>query len=78
MFRRLLKWFRELFHNSGHRGGRSQDYTHHPLYHNLMRKAQGNKAMVERLIQHERTRNPSAGQEEWMKDAVARWERDNH
>ncbi len=77
MFRRLLAWFRKLFDKTGHHGSRSQDYTDHSLYHNLMRKTQGNRAMVERLIQYERTRNPRAGQEEWMASAVERWERDN-
>ncbi len=77
MFKRLSEWFRKLFDKAGRHESRLQDYTHHPLYRNLMRKTQGNKTVIERLIQYERARNPRASQEDLLAGAVARWERDN-
>lgn len=48
-----------------------------PRYQDLLTKARGDKALVERLIDYERQRNPQAGRREWLRSAIYRWERDN-
>lgn len=46
-------------------------------YAQLLRKAAGDRALVERLVNLERQRNPRATRLQWMQNALARWERDN-
>jgi hypothetical protein len=45
-------------------------------YQKLLRKAFGDKAQVERLIELERRKKPNAGRAIWIKNAIDRWERD--
>jgi hypothetical protein len=47
------------------------------LYRYILRKAGGDKDLVERLIEYERRRSPDLGRLELMQDAIFRWERDN-
>ncbi|MCP4425709.1 MAG: zinc ribbon domain-containing protein [Chloroflexi bacterium] len=47
------------------------------LYANLLTKARGDAAMVERWIGYERRFSPEADRVELMEDAIRRWERDN-
>lgn len=47
------------------------------LRDDLLRKARGDEALVERWIAYERKRRPSATLGEWMRSASERWERDN-
>jgi hypothetical protein len=47
------------------------------LYRNLLKKSLGDKAKVERLIQYEATRAPTANRAAWIQSAIERWERDN-
>ncbi|MEZ4642864.1 MAG: zinc ribbon domain-containing protein [Chloroflexota bacterium] len=47
------------------------------LYQDLRRKARGDTSLVERLIAYEQRRNPRASRQQWLQDAIARWERDN-
>lgn len=42
----------------------------------LCRKALGDQAKVERLIEHER--HPQGKRADWLRAALERWERDNH
>lgn len=46
------------------------------LYTKLLNKAGGDKALVSRLIENEHRRNPDAEINEWLEDAIIRWERD--
>lgn len=62
---------------------RSSDATPHSaasedeLYQKLLRKTLGDKAQVERLLEHERQRNQKATRIELLRAALERWERDN-
>jgi hypothetical protein len=47
------------------------------LYADLLLKARGDKALVERWIGYEWQRNPNANRTELMEDALQRWYRDN-
>ncbi|MEW6731000.1 MAG: hypothetical protein AB1489_06665 [Acidobacteriota bacterium] len=47
------------------------------LYKKLLRKTMGNKEQVERLIELERQRNPTASLSVLMQNAINRWDRDN-
>jgi hypothetical protein len=47
------------------------------LYQDLLIKALGDKDLVERMIELERSRNPNAGRESHMQAAISRWERHN-
>jgi hypothetical protein len=61
----------------------SQIYPHteyarkRELYQDLLWKAQGDEAMVDRWIEYERKRSPELTEIELMEDAIYRWERDN-
>lgn len=46
------------------------------LYKKLLSMAGGDKALVSRLIENEHRRNPDADINEWLEDAIIRWERD--
>ncbi|MDZ7830396.1 MAG: hypothetical protein U5L07_01450 [Desulfobacterales bacterium] len=46
------------------------------LYKKLLNMAGGDKALVSRLIENEHRRNPDADINEWLEDAIIRWERD--
>ncbi|MFO7760501.1 MAG: hypothetical protein ACQES8_08965 [Thermodesulfobacteriota bacterium] len=46
------------------------------LYTKLLNKAGGDKALVSRLIEKEHRRNPDTDINEWLEDAIIRWERD--
>ncbi len=46
------------------------------LYEFLLRRARGDEALVERLVDYERQRSPGASTLELLRDAIARWERD--
>lgn len=48
-----------------------------PLYRNLLVKVNGNRGTAERLIEYERGRAPYADDEELIRNAIERWERDN-
>jgi hypothetical protein len=52
-------------------GGRRQQ-----LHRTLLVRARGDEALVERLVAYERQRRPQAGPEQWLQDALDRWERD--
>jgi len=45
-------------------------------YKKLMNMAGGDKALVSRLIEKEHQRNPDGDIDEWLEDAIIRWERD--
>jgi hypothetical protein len=47
------------------------------LYADLLLKARGDKALVERWIGYEWQRSPNANRTELMEDALQRWYRDN-
>lgn len=47
------------------------------FYNRLLRRANGDSRLVERLISLEREKNPGGSRREWEKDALRRWERDN-
>jgi len=47
------------------------------LYNDLLGKAGGDRAVVERLIEFERQRAPRAGRSAWLRRAIQRWENDN-
>jgi predicted nucleic acid-binding Zn-ribbon protein len=47
------------------------------LYNNLLQKVGGNRAIVERLIEFERTQAPQSTRRAWIQSASQRWERDN-
>jgi hypothetical protein len=47
------------------------------LYQELLLRARGDKALVERWVEYERGRNPAAGRLELLEDALYRWQRDN-
>jgi hypothetical protein len=55
---------------------RLQSSSHDALYQELLRKAGGNQALVDRLIEFERKRMPDASREELARSAIERWERD--
>ena len=48
-----------------------------PLYQDLLTKARGDRALVERLIAAEQRRTPQATRLELLQHAIYRWERDN-
>lgn len=45
-------------------------------YNVLLAKARGDEALVERLVTYEQKRNPNGTRNEWVMDALDRWERD--
>lgn len=47
------------------------------LYQKLLKRARGNKELVERLIEHERKRTPDVGNARLLESALVRWEQDN-
>ena len=47
------------------------------LYQDLLRKARGDAGVVERLIELERKRHPTAPREQLVKFAIDKWERHN-
>ena len=46
------------------------------LYKVLLKKSQGDRQQVERLIDYERRRSPDASRVELLQSAIDRWERD--
>ncbi len=54
-----------------------RDSREQQMYHRLLQKARGDKELVERLVEHERRRNPSANRLTWMQDVLYYWERDS-
>ena len=46
------------------------------LYKKLLNMAGGDKALASRLIEKEHQRNPDGDIDEWLEDAIIRWERD--
>ncbi len=46
------------------------------LYQRLLRKANGDKAVVERLVAYERQHYPNADRVALLREAIDRWERD--
>ncbi|MEM7331646.1 MAG: zinc ribbon domain-containing protein [Chloroflexota bacterium] len=48
------------------------------LYQDLLSKARGDAALVQRWLDYEKSKNPDSTQLELMEDALIRWERDNH
>lgn len=46
------------------------------VYQELLSKARGDKALVERLVAFEQKRNPNGSRQDWVADALDRWERD--
>lgn len=47
------------------------------LFDALLRKVGGDRNTAERLIEYERTLLPNGSRLAWIKNAIARWERDN-
>ena len=47
------------------------------LYDDLLRKVGGDRAVVERLIAHEKDRRPDASRMTCLQNAIRRWEREN-
>ncbi len=47
------------------------------LYNDLLLKVGGDPQAVERLVEFERQLLPRATRTEWLRNAIARWERDN-
>jgi hypothetical protein len=47
------------------------------LYRSLLRKARGDRALVERLIAYERQRSPTLDRTAHLLNAIRRWEHDN-
>ena len=47
------------------------------LYDDLLQKVGGDRAVVDRLIEFERTRAPQSTRRAWLQSAKQRWERDN-
>jgi hypothetical protein len=47
------------------------------LYRRLLQKARGDRELVERLIEYERTRSPTPDRITHILNAIRRWERDN-
>jgi hypothetical protein len=48
------------------------------LYASLLRKAGGDRAAADRLIDLERRRLPKADRLTWLENAIRKWERDNN
>ena len=48
------------------------------LYQNLLRKTRFDRELTERLIRYELEKDRAAGRVEAIKNAINRWERDNH
>jgi hypothetical protein len=47
------------------------------LYENLLLKAGGDPAVVERLVEFERSQSPGANRTACLQNAIRRWEQDN-
>ncbi len=47
------------------------------LYRDLLRRAKGDKYLVERLIEYERKRSPGSDRLKLLQSALRRWENDN-
>ncbi len=47
------------------------------LYDDLLLKAGGDPAAVERLVEFERQQSPDANRTTWLQNAIQRWEHDN-
>ena len=62
-------WFQR---NGARRVSTAQD----DAYQKLLRKALGDRAQAERLIEFERQRNPRAARARLIRAALERWERD--
>lgn len=56
--------------------GDALDQAH--LYNNLLQKVGGDRAAVERLIDFEKKQMPNAARNIWLKNAIQRWQNDNH
>jgi hypothetical protein len=65
-----LYYYSQIYPNTEHARKRE-------LYQDLLWKAQGDEAMIERWIEYERKRSPDLKEIELMEDAIYRWERDN-
>ena len=46
-------------------------------YNDLLQKVGGDRTVVDRLIEFERTRAPQSTRRKWIESASQRWERDN-
>lgn len=58
------------------RGAALKQEAPNARYQRLLQMAQGNKALVHRMIEAERKRNPDAGYDQLLADAIYRWERE--
>jgi hypothetical protein len=47
------------------------------LFDDLLRKAGGDRSVVERLIEYERGQNPNATRLTCLQNAIQRWEQEN-
>ena len=54
----------------------ARDGVQEQLYRQLLAKARGDRALVERLVEYERQRNPGAARSVLLRNAIDRWERD--
>lgn len=54
----------------------AHDGVQEQLYHRLLAKARGDRELVERLLEYERQRDPSAAKSALLRNAIDRWERD--
>jgi len=77
-FRRLLMGVRRIPHAMDRLLGGTVRRRKAPnaRYQRLLQMAQGNKALVNRMIEAERKRNPGAGYDQLLADAIYRWERE--
>ena len=67
----LYFWKRQPHASRQHRA-----LTGDAAYQRLLRKALGDRAQVERLIEYERQRQPQASRARWIRNALERWERE--
>lgn len=65
-----------LYYRNQVRPNRGDGREQH-LYQELLIRARGDEALVERLVAYERKRNPDAGRGQLLEAALYRWERDN-
>jgi hypothetical protein len=48
------------------------------LFDDLLRKARGDRSVVERLIEYERKQKPNATRLTCLQNAISRWEQENN
>ena len=75
---KLRSWIREIIRKPYSAEEVFGDSLDQAFYFNqLLQKVGGDHEVIERLIEHERSLNPSGTRFTWLRDAIQRWERDN-